>query len=125
MCIFYGSMLRGIQDNIWAVQCLSDWNGVGVLAISDFRFKCEYETCKRMWPKVRIVTVLVVRNVESNANEMELDDFTFDYCIDNTHDLSTTYAQLDQLMMVLVSPLKEGCGSPDVLKQVVPIDPMA
>lgn len=82
-------------DDIWAItlleKCLKSFNdGTGVILVPDFRFLVEYETFKseRLFDNINCKTIKIlnknITNSDAHISENELNDFAFDFYIDNS-----------------------------------------
>ena len=102
LCIFYGSTMRIINPNYWAEKLLPHINnafahGKKTIAISDFRYHSEVE-CLKQKLSCDIFTLRMNRTgpPSTDPSERDLDNFAFDYVIDNTDSTpSRAYKQID------------------------------
>lgn len=74
--------------DVWAATALEPVStSAGIVLVSDFRFKIEYETALRMFSRVITINVCRVdRMIDRPADhhsETELDNFSFDIIVDN------------------------------------------
>jgi len=79
------AMKKEFGDDIWTRMLYYNLPSSGVVVVSDWRFKVEYEYLST---RCKVLTVRVtdrnIINTDQHPSEIELDDFDFDVHIDNT-----------------------------------------
>jgi hypothetical protein len=97
-CIFIGSVGRAYNANHWVDRALKDVSKNTV--VSDFRYKSEYDRVVQLFGKENICTVRINRfdTVDSkDDSERNLDDFEFDYVIDNKSSIEDYFNNLKRI----------------------------
>jgi hypothetical protein len=100
LLILEGSMKRSVFANYWVSQAVAKTVGGGEnYVISDARYKNEIETVKSTY-KGDVVTIRVNRFASSSSNdpsERDLDDYQFDFTIDNAGTLEQLLEKIDHM----------------------------
>jgi len=87
-------------DAVWSDVFMRQDFQEDYIIISDWRFNIEYTEAKKVYSNVitlRIIDDNIV-NVDPHPSETELDDFKFDYYIDNTRKDITVLNELDKFI---------------------------
>lgn len=85
-CIFIGSVGRAYHSNHWVDRALKNVENYNDYVVSDFRYVSEYNRVVELFGKENVCTVRINRfdTIDStDDSERNLDNFTFDYIIDN------------------------------------------
>jgi hypothetical protein len=79
------AMRNGLHENVWVNALMSDCDDTCKWLVTDVRFKNEAAVLRN----AKAILLRVNRNIEtgSHPSEVDLDDYDFDYVIDNTKDL--------------------------------------
>lgn len=99
-CIFIGSVGRSFNTNHWVDRALSGVRTQDNIVVSDFRYKSEYNRIIDLYGKENITTVRINRFDDVNStdpSERNLDDFTFDYIIDNKGSMEEYFNNLQKV----------------------------
>jgi dephospho-CoA kinase len=113
-----GRIGREYNEDIWVSKLLDRYknidisNRVHILLVDDFRFPNEYAfLCVKSIFKVYCVKIdapnkEILRNTTAynDVSETSLDDFRFDYVVDNSGSFSDLYKSLDSLMNEIIPP---------------------
>lgn len=100
LAILEGSLKRSVNPNYWAEAVLKKIDTKEGASIPDWRFVNEYDAAISSG-KGRVVTLRVNRfsGTESNdASERDLDNFNFDYVIENKGSMEDLYRRVDSIM---------------------------
>lgn len=83
-----GQVARAYNENVWADIVANDMDESGIAVITDFRFPNEAEVIKRRFNKVYTIRITGrstdLGDNENDISEHALDDYKFDYYIDNS-----------------------------------------
>lgn len=112
LAILEGSVKRSVNSNHWVAKVAEQMNpNGGLYVISDMRFRSEAAALRSYLPGARIVTVRIDRHAECpsvDPSERDLDNFNFDYRINNMQSENRTLAELKQQVSDILS--REGYG---------------
>ena len=95
MCIQVGSARRSIDPNFWVTKVLEQMEADDVYVIPDLRYRSEVSCLKKALGDA-LVTIRIDRweTVDSrDPSEHDLDDYAFDYRIDNRNSSKETVFQ--------------------------------
>jgi hypothetical protein len=106
LCIALGSLQRSIDPNYWVRSVAQEIirNQIPYV-VSDMRYKSEADTLRALIPD--LVTVRINRFPDiatTEASERDLDDYKFDYSLDNTGTMEQLREQIDSLIVSLDGP---------------------
>lgn len=104
---------RGLHTNVWVNALMADYRGVDLFrarhpadpwlfprwVITDTRFKNEAAAIKERQGYVIRINRKGIRPINSHPSEIDLDDYEFDYVINNdSNDLDDLRKSVDQMM---------------------------
>jgi len=103
LCILKGSVNRAVDTNYWVNRVSSQCNKLDKVVISDFRYKSEYSSLSRLANKpIHTLRINRFTTVDTtDPSERDLDNFNFDYAIDNKGTLEELYTKIDNLAKYL------------------------
>lgn len=113
LAILTGSIKRSVNPNYWVdkvCQVIKEEIAFGnhMFSISDFRYKSEAHRLKQKFgSKVIFVRISRFDSVDStDASENDLNDYAFDYVIENRGTLEEFYVKLDNMMLNIKANVK-------------------
>lgn len=91
------AMRNGLHTNVWVNALMADCNETCRWIVTDVRFKNEAEVLR----DAKAVLLRINRNIDTgnHPSEVDLDDYVFDYVIENTKD-----------MMSLIKAVRKFCS---------------
>lgn len=101
LCILEGNIARTVNPNHWVDTIAKEINYKDTFIISDFRFPNEYDRLEELFGRDEIITVRINRFETINTvhdSEHQLDNFPFDFTINNKSDIVSLYSELDKLV---------------------------
>jgi len=94
------AMKKHFGDGVWADAFLNKSFNESVIIISDWRFNIEYEKINATYENV--ITIRVnddnIKNTDTHSSETEIENFDFDYIIDNTAKDESVMKQIEQVV---------------------------
>jgi len=106
LCILEGSVKRAVHPNYWvrsAVSEIAQYAG-GNFVITDMRYKTEADTVNIMYPENKVIRIeRYDSSPTTDPSERDMDDYRFDYTINNKGTKEDLYAQADSLILNLSS----------------------
>lgn len=108
LCILEGSVKRAVDPQYWVRQVLDIIDGVYQhWVITDMRYRSEAEQIRTRFPEAVLIRVNRFADIATNdPSERNLDNYKFDYVIDNSGTLERTYDQVDGIIEMI--QLKDG-----------------
>lgn len=106
LAILEGSVKRSVDSNHWVKKVMKEMEGDGVYykpelcTISDLRYCSEVEAFKEKYGK-NLITVRINRfdTIDTEeASERDLDNYKFDYVVENKGTLEDLYKKIDELL---------------------------
>ena len=88
------AMKKHFGEDVWVNLLISKLPKSGVVIISDWRFKSEYKGVKAL----DNVEVNYDHKPDNHPSEREIEDFMFDFRMDNTHKDSSIHSDIDYFM---------------------------
>jgi hypothetical protein len=104
LCILEGSVKRAVYSNYWVKQAVEQIvsDPVSNYVITDMRYKTEADTVKILFPDVRIMRINRFDNIDTmDPSERDMDDYSFDFTVDNRTSMESLNAQLDNVITSL------------------------
>lgn len=101
LLILEGNLARTVDPDHWVNSVFFNMDKNETNIISDFRFKREYSRFVELLGSDQVVTVRIDRFSAPPSNhpsETELDDFNFDYTVENDGNLQELYDKLDKVV---------------------------
>lgn len=101
LCIAVGSLNRAIDPNHWVrvVAKTVMENPYNLYVISDMRYKSEADTMRLLIPNIVTVRINRFDNIHTTeASERDLDNYKFDYYLDNRGSLEQLHVSIDSLI---------------------------
>lgn len=98
-CIYIGSTMRTYDTDYWVKKALTNLDDYGRYVISDFRYKSEYDAVCKLVGKDLVKTMRINRFDTCDStddSERNLDDFEFDYVIENRSDIDEFKREIDR-----------------------------
>jgi len=105
LCILEGSVKRSVKSSYWVEQAIKQiinysTGELGIKVITDMRYKSEADQLKEVFGK-ELVTIRINRfstSPSSDPSERDMDDYKFDYVIENKGTLTEFYAKIDAIV---------------------------
>lgn len=102
LCILEGSTARSVYPNFWVRECAEIImnNPDKKFVVSDMRYRSEADTMRVLVPQVTTIRIHRYVDIETqDPSERDLDNYSFDYILDNTRAIRDLYDQIDQLIL--------------------------
>ena len=103
-----GRLGRSIDKDFWVKKALSKYNENELWVVSDVRYKNEAEAVKNL--EGILIRIEADRDIrlqrgplayENDLSETDLDDYSFDYVIQNNGSIKELYKKIDKIMKEL------------------------
>lgn len=108
LLIKYGNEKREVDPAYWIKKVIQKieqrQSNNSKVIIPDFRYPLEYHFCKMHFPSSVISTMKICRYTypkRTDLSETSLENFTFDYYIDNSKDIAHFYTNLNSCPFIL------------------------
>lgn len=101
LMILEGQVARAVDVNHWTDKVISQAKYFNKIVIPDFRFPSEVERIKEvLGSQYKIITVRINRfdNKPNDLAERDLDNFKFDYYLDNRGSLNELQIKVEELL---------------------------
>lgn len=100
LLILHGTIARSVNPLHWVEKAVNTKGYPGIV-ISDWRLKSEYDAVAKIVGKENITTIRINRYESNSVQETErnLDNFNFDYVIENKGTLNDFYNKLAQIKL--------------------------
>lgn len=108
LCILEGSVKRAVYSNYWVRECIQEMttNSTDNYVITDMRYKTEADVIKLMFPQSKIVRIdRFDSSPTTDPSERDMDDYKFDYAIENRGSIDMLHWKLHILYNELFSKL--------------------
>jgi hypothetical protein len=107
LAILEGSTKRVANPNYWVNRVVHAINSYDMskIQLDDLRYKSEVDRLLEAFEGATLITVRINRFDSINStdpSERDLDDFTFDYYIDNTKGLEDLHTKIDNLARTFI-----------------------
>lgn len=111
IAVFEGSGKRSIDANYWIFRVLDAMEENGLYVMSDVRFKNEMVMLKEHAGVGNVITIRMNRfdtTTDTDASERDLDDYAFDYTINNKEPTTKeqVFALLEEILKVSLNKEK-------------------
>lgn len=106
LCILEGSVKRAVHSNYWVRAAISEiaQSSGGNFVITDMRYKTEADTIRMLYPETTIVRIdRYDSSPTQDPSERDMDDYPFDYIIQNRTSKEDLHAVCDALILRLSS----------------------